>query len=114
MAKYLGMSLFAYTTENLEAGDSWESGTFNEAMAAEICGTVFADKGGTLLISQSADGENWDATKSVTYVAQTTPGFDCHIWAPYVKVSFTNNDPADPTTVCRVFVYAKYTAGDPL
>jgi hypothetical protein len=112
--KYMGMELIAYTEANLDADEAWVSDLANVGMAAEVCGTLFADQDCTLLIEMGSAADKLDYAETVNYTANAKLGFDTHIFAPYVKVTVTNADEEAATETLRCYVYAKYTCGDPV
>lgn len=65
-----------------------------------VVGLVFADQAGTLHIEQSTDQTNWDVDTTYAIVASNGKGFKEEIFAPYVRVRFTNG--ATPQGTFRI------------
>ena len=93
MARYIG------TTTPLLANGTW-SDTLQAGREDFIAGLVFSDQGGTLLIEQGIDNQNWDFDTSITVVGGTGKEFKLDIYAPYVKLTYTNG--ATPQTAFRL------------
>jgi hypothetical protein len=93
MARYIG------TTTPLAGAGTW-SDTLQAGREDYLVGLVFSDQGGTLLIEQGIDGQNWDFDTTVTVVGGTGKEFKQDIYAPYIRLTYTNG--ATPQTVFRL------------
>jgi hypothetical protein len=93
MARYIG------TTAPLAGAGVWTD-ILQAGREDHLVGLVFSDQGGTLLIEQGIDGVNWDFDTSITVTANVGKEFKQDIYAPYVRLTYTNG--ATPQTVFRL------------
>lgn len=81
--------------------------------SSTIAGTVASDQNGTLTMSQSFDGVNWDgpqiltppSTAALTVTGGTPQQFTFPVIAPFVQVNYTNTAGVAQTYL-RLFVRA--------
>jgi hypothetical protein len=66
-----------------------------------LTGTVFTDQDGTLLVEQSPDGFNWDASTSIAVTGGVGLGWSVDIIAPWVQLVYNNGDTAQ--TIFRLY-----------
>jgi len=59
-----------------------------------ITGAVFADKGGTLHIEQSADGVHWDVSADYEIESKDGKGFTEELVLPYWRLRYVNGSEA--------------------
>lgn len=71
---------------------------------AVIAGSVASDQSGTLTISQSFDGSNWDISQNIAVAGGAPQGFNVNIIAPFTQVSYTNG--GTNQTYMRLFARA--------
>lgn len=83
----------------------YTSAQFSTAGFGRVIGTVFSDQAGTLVIQQSSDGINYDASTSVNVAASTKTSFSVEVVAPYVQLVYTNGTTAQ--TVFRLYSFLR-------
>lgn len=94
-------TLISYTTP-LAANGTWTSPVQNIARATQITGSVYSDQPGTLTISQSGDGTNWDLTTVYNVPANTGVGIELDALEQFIRVTYTNGGVAQ--TVIRLYL----------
>jgi hypothetical protein len=102
--------MFISSTTNLANNATFTSNAYNTDRTDKIAGTVFSDQAGTLYIEQSSDGTNWDVSTSYGITANDGKGFSEDLYAPYVRVRFTNTG-GSTQTAFRLFAKSS-SAGD--
>lgn len=89
---YFGTMPIAKSTTPLAAAAE-DLGEFIEVnQLSRLCGTVYADQGGTLQIEFSNDGTNVDYIRTIAVSASDTANsaWDQMVIAPYVRFRYTN------------------------
>lgn len=73
------------------AANETRSTTLDPGLADTLTGLVWADQSGSLTISYSSDGSNWDFSEgNVTVVPNTGQKVSFSVVAPYVRATYTN------------------------
>ena len=71
---------------------------------AVIAGSVISDQSGTLVISQSFDGINYDFATTIAVVGGTGQSFNLEVIAPFAQIAYTNGGTTQ--TYFRLFARA--------
>lgn len=100
-------SQFLEKTSTLLANNAtYTSNVYRVAGWARITGTCFSNQAGSLVVSQSGDGVNWDATSTTSVSASTATSFSVEVVAEFAEVSFTNTGGSTQSTF-RLFSYVR-------
>lgn len=100
---------FFGSTDILTANSTWQSdnGVGRPTDYADsISGMVFASHAGTLFVEQSADGVNYDISKSIAVSATTGTPFSESLYGAYVRLRYTNSG----TNQTTFRIAARYTS----
>lgn len=96
-----------FTTTPLADSSTYTSpNNYRVANFDRITGTCFSDQNGSLVISQSSDGSNFDYSTTTAVTANTGVGFSIEIIAPWVKIQFTNSGGAAQTAF-RLYTFVR-------
>ena len=77
--------------------------------ADTLTGLVWASAGGTLTISYSSNGTDWDFSEAaVTVVANTGQKLSFSVVAPYIRATYTNGASAATVRCSLRFASAGY------
>lgn len=104
---YLGTMPLATSVAPLAAAAVDLSDFIEVNQLSRLCGTVYADQGGTLQIEFSNDGTNVDYVRTIAVSASDTANsaWDQMVIAPYVRFRYTNG--AVQQTVYRFHAHGR-------
>lgn len=83
------------TLSGAYTGAQVKTASLDPGLADRLTGLVWADAAGSLQISQSDDGVNWDYNETVITVAPSVgQKFSLEVIAPYLQAVYTNGGSA--------------------